>query len=95
LVWCDTAGAIYQEFKSKQQYSLGSSDTRTFYPDATGLSQGAGAHLSWPLFRASRFGFTLDLAADPANLPRVQHLAALNRWRNVAAHQGTTPAGAA
>ena len=41
-----------------------------------------------------RFGFTLDLAADPANGPRLVHLDALNKWRNVAAHQGTTlPAG--
>ncbi len=43
----------------------------------------------------NRFGFTLDLAADPVNRPRLQDLAALNRWRNVAAHQGTIPAGAA
>jgi hypothetical protein len=43
----------------------------------------------------NRFGFTLNLAADPANVPRLQDLAALNRWRNVAAHQGTVPAGAA
>jgi hypothetical protein len=42
-----------------------------------------------------RFGFTLDLAAaDPANPARLQDLAALNRWRNVAAHHGTLPAGA-
>ncbi len=41
-----------------------------------------------------RFGFKLDLASDPANLPRLNHLSALNQWRNVAAHQGTTtPAG--
>jgi hypothetical protein len=41
-----------------------------------------------------RFGFTLDLMVDPANAPRLPHLAALNKWRNVAAHQGTsTPAG--
>lgn len=40
-----------------------------------------------------RFGFTLDLAADPANQPRLQHLAAMNRWRNVAAHHGIIPAG--
>ena len=41
-----------------------------------------------------RFDFTLDLAADPTNGPRLHHLSALNRWRNVAAHQGTTtPAG--
>jgi hypothetical protein len=37
-----------------------------------------------------RLGFTLDLAADPANVPRLTHLSALNKWRNVAAHQGTT-----
>jgi hypothetical protein len=36
-----------------------------------------------------RFGFSLGAAldADPANAPRTQHLAALNAWRNVAAHQ--------
>jgi hypothetical protein len=39
-----------------------------------------------------RFGFDIKaaLAADPANALRRQHLATLNRWRNVAAHQGTT-----
>ncbi len=37
-----------------------------------------------------RFGFTLDLTIDPANVPRLSHLSALNKWRNVAAHQGTT-----
>lgn len=42
-----------------------------------------------------RFGFKLDLAADPANGARLVHLSALNRWRNVAAHQGTAPAGIA
>jgi hypothetical protein len=43
-----------------------------------------------------RFGFKLDLAVEPANLPRLTHLSALNKWRNVAAHQGTTiPAGIA
>ena len=41
-----------------------------------------------------RFGFTLNLAADPANGPRLQHLAAMNKWRNVAAHYGPIPAGA-
>jgi hypothetical protein len=41
-----------------------------------------------------RFGCTLDLAADPANVPRLQHLAAMNKWRNVAAHYGLIPAGA-
>ena len=42
-----------------------------------------------------RFGFTLDLAgADPANPPRLAHLAKLNEWRNVAAHQGTPTAKA-
>lgn len=42
----------------------------------------------------NRFGFTLDLSSDPANSPRLAHLSALNKWRNVAAHQGTTaPAG--
>lgn len=39
-----------------------------------------------------RFGFDLkaELAANPANALRLQHLAALNKWRNVAAHQSTT-----
>jgi hypothetical protein len=39
-----------------------------------------------------RFDFDLkmELNADPANVPRRQDLAALNQWRNVAAHQGTT-----
>src|SRR5260370_4321986 len=42
-----------------------------------------------------RFGFTLDLArAAPANPARLQDLATLNRWRNIAAHHGTIPAGA-
>ena len=42
-----------------------------------------------------RFGFTLDLAAaDPANPARLHDLAALNRWRNVAAHHGAVPASA-
>jgi hypothetical protein len=40
-----------------------------------------------------RFGLALNLAADPANVPRLADLAALNRWRNVAAHQGTIPPG--
>ena len=40
-----------------------------------------------------RFGFTLDLAAAPANPARLQDLAVLGRWRNVAAHHGTVPAG--
>jgi hypothetical protein len=40
-----------------------------------------------------RFGFALDLAANPANVPRLAHLAALNRWRNIAAHHGKVPAG--
>src|SRR5262245_31270337 len=41
-----------------------------------------------------RFGFPLDLAAaDPANPARLTHLVSLNRWRNVAAHHGTVPAG--
>jgi hypothetical protein len=41
-----------------------------------------------------RFGFTLNLEArDPANRARLQDLAVLNRWRNVAAHHGTIPAG--
>lgn len=37
-----------------------------------------------------RFGFALDLRVDPANVSRLDDLAALNKWRNVAAHQGTT-----
>jgi len=42
----------------------------------------------------NRFGFALDLGGDPANQLRLLHLAALNEWRNVAAHQGTvSPAG--
>jgi len=41
-----------------------------------------------------RFGFALDLRIDPANRPRLNDLSALNKWRNVAAHQGTPlPAG--
>jgi hypothetical protein len=43
-----------------------------------------------------RFGFALDLAAaDPSNPARLNDLAELNRWRNVAAHHGTVPPGAA
>ncbi|MBX9623769.1 MAG: hypothetical protein K2X82_08135 [Gemmataceae bacterium] len=38
-----------------------------------------------------RFGFALDLAADPANAVRLQHLAELNRWRNIYAHAGQLP----
>jgi hypothetical protein len=42
-----------------------------------------------------RFGFALDLAgADPANPARLAHLAKLNEWRNVAAHQGMPTAAA-
>ncbi len=37
-----------------------------------------------------RFGFTLDLTVDPANVPRLAHLSAMNKWRNVAAHQKPT-----
>jgi hypothetical protein len=40
-----------------------------------------------------RFGITLGLAADPTNVPRLHHLAAMLRWRNVAAHYGSIPAG--
>lgn len=41
-----------------------------------------------------RFGFTLDLTVDPANVPLLAHLSAMNKWRNVAAHQKpTVPAG--
>jgi hypothetical protein len=38
-----------------------------------------------------RFGFDLrtEINMDPANAARRQHLAALNQWRNVAAHQRT------
>jgi hypothetical protein len=43
-----------------------------------------------------RFGFNLDLVtADPANAARLNDLAELNRWRNVAAHHGTIPPGTA
>jgi hypothetical protein len=40
----------------------------------------------------SRFDIDLkaELATDPANQPRREHLTALNKWRNVAAHQGTS-----
>jgi hypothetical protein len=41
-------------------------------------------------FNRFRFNLKTALAADPANALRRQHLAALNQWRNVAAHQGTT-----
>jgi hypothetical protein len=42
-----------------------------------------------------RFGFNLNLAAaDPANGQRLAHLARLNEWRNVAAHQSTPTAAA-
>jgi hypothetical protein len=42
-----------------------------------------------------RFGFVLDLpSAAPANPARLQDLTTLNRWRNIAAHQGRIPAGA-
>ena len=42
-----------------------------------------------------RFGLNLDLVqADPANSTRLEHLAKLNVWRNVAAHQGTPTAKA-
>ena len=38
-----------------------------------------------------RFGFTLNLAdADPGNPARLHHLTELNRWRNIAAHHGTS-----
>lgn len=41
-----------------------------------------------------RLALALDLRVDPANRPRLDDLSALNKWRNVAAHQGTTvPAG--
>ncbi len=39
-----------------------------------------------------RFGFDLDLAGDPANTPLLGHLAAMNTWRNIAAHHGVVPA---
>lgn len=38
-----------------------------------------------------RFGFQLDLAADPTNTIPLQHLAELNEWRNIAAHHGVVP----
>lgn len=39
-----------------------------------------------------RFGFTLNLAAThAANPARLQDLAELNQWRNIAAHHGTVP----
>jgi hypothetical protein len=42
-----------------------------------------------------RFGLGLDLAAaDPANPARLTDLSRLNRWRNIAAHQGTPTATA-
>lgn len=41
-----------------------------------------------------RFGFKLNFAeSDPANAPRLGHLSAMNRWRNIAAHHGTVPPG--
>lgn len=41
-----------------------------------------------------RFGFALPVAADPANGVRLQHLAELNRWRNLVAHgEDLPPAG--
>ena len=41
-----------------------------------------------------RLGFKLDFAkSDPANAPRLGDPSAMNRWRNVAAHQGTVPPG--
>ena len=41
----------------------------------------------------NRFGFPLDLAADLANVARLQSLSELNKWRNAAAHQGIAPTG--
>ncbi len=42
-----------------------------------------------------RFGFVLELAsATSGNSARLDDLAQLNRWRNVAAHYGTIPTGA-
>jgi hypothetical protein len=41
-----------------------------------------------------RFGQVLDLASDLANAPRLAELSTMNKWRNIAAHQGTPiPAG--
>ena len=41
-----------------------------------------------------RFGFSPDLgSAAPGNPARLQDLASLNRWRNVAAHHSTVPVG--
>jgi hypothetical protein len=46
-------------------------------------------------FNRFRLNLQVELNADPANALRRQHLAALNQWRNVVAHQGTTlPPGA-
>jgi hypothetical protein len=42
-----------------------------------------------------RFGFKLALASHPANVSRLNDLAVLNVWRNVAAHHGAPPAGLA
>jgi hypothetical protein len=39
-----------------------------------------------------RFGQPVDLSTDPANPPRLQRLAAMNEWRNIAAHYGPVPA---
>jgi hypothetical protein len=45
-------------------------------------------------FKRFRFDLKAELNADPGNALRRQHLAALNQWRNVAAHQGTVlPSG--
>lgn len=43
----------------------------------------------------NRFGLELRpaLHADPANVVRLNHLALLNTWRNIAAHQGVPPPG--
>lgn len=41
-----------------------------------------------------RLGFTVNFAADPANVPRLTHLGHLNKWRNAVAHQKpTAPTG--
>lgn len=50
------------------------------------------AHLDNIAADFDRFGLDLkaEVSADPANQVRRQHLVALNQWRNVAAHQGTT-----
>ena len=40
-----------------------------------------------------RFGHVLDLASDPANVPHLADLSAMNKWRNIAAQGTPIPAG--